>query len=590
SPPRVARYWRLHRTNDESAECVDEASVVKHQLTLFPSAEQAASQPCRIDRILRYRRHSNAEGDDSTATKGDGNDSSGEDGAAAAATATVHGGTRQRRLSSASCWSKFDSVRALSLRGYAGESESSSAATAEQQQILVTKELGAVLCTGLLFRPCSAPCDTKCFADRTTEAATASAMGLYLQRKLPLLKLNLAHAAAGLFAPEYPAAAAADRPGPEIRPPAAIATCSMPSAQYVAIHVAGAFKLPSKRLHGHDVLHHLAYILWTRMYRGDLDGWKLESLYDWGDFIKLSVPGIFLIALRGVELRGGHHRCRHAWCRATGAPQSIVFQLESISYMIPFGMSVAVNIRVGQQLGANQPVGAARSYRAVSCGAIRGTGRASGRRRAAVHRLLRVIGLPIGIPLALLTDLQMTGIWLGLLGGHRCEARRLLLPCAELQLARWSEPTAETGARRLWQERRRRRILGVQSDSDEEEPAVGDGDGKNGGLPEDDAEGSPLISETESEFAPLLGAAAASRLRASIATALSGQRRQQRSRWWRRRRSGKICHRRLRRCHYGSRRRCRRFSGSLLYTGRFYGSSRVLLTGRLNRGRRRRGG
>uniref|UniRef100_A0A1I8FC40 Anoctamin n=1 Tax=Macrostomum lignano TaxID=282301 RepID=A0A1I8FC40_9PLAT len=127
------------------------------------------------------------------------------------------------------------------------------------------------------------------------------------------------------------------------------------SAQYVAIHVLDFSYLATAVVQaasmGMMFFITLAYILWTRMYRETWDGWKLESLYDWGDFIKAVCAGYFPHCTGGVELRGVHHRCWHA--RAVQlAAQSIVFQLESISYMIPFGMSVAVNIRVGQQLGA----------------------------------------------------------------------------------------------------------------------------------------------------------------------------------------------------------------------------------------------
>ncbi|PAA74013.1 hypothetical protein BOX15_Mlig004187g1 [Macrostomum lignano] len=140
--------------DDESAECVDEASVVKHQLTLFPSAEQAASQPCRIDRILRYRRHSNAEGDDSDGDEGDGNDSSGEDGGGGGGDGDVHGGAERRQFGELLvevrlCPGAF-AAATLENRSPAQQQQQ------QQQQILVTKELGAVLCTGLLFRPCSA--------------------------------------------------------------------------------------------------------------------------------------------------------------------------------------------------------------------------------------------------------------------------------------------------------------------------------------------------------------------------------------------------------------------------------------------------
>uniref|UniRef100_A0A1I8FL82 Multidrug resistance protein, MATE family n=1 Tax=Macrostomum lignano TaxID=282301 RepID=A0A1I8FL82_9PLAT len=41
----------------------------------------------------------------------------------------------------------------------------------------------------------------------------------------------------------------------------------------------------------------LIYTLCTGVYKDCWDGWKVESLYKWWDFVKLAVPGIFLIAL-----------------------------------------------------------------------------------------------------------------------------------------------------------------------------------------------------------------------------------------------------------------------------------------------------
>ncbi|VDP35013.1 unnamed protein product [Schistosoma margrebowiei] len=91
-------------------------------------------------------------------------------------------------------------------------------------------------------------------------------------------------------------------------------------------------------------------------------GFKLNSaLSNWSIFFKLGIPGILMVALE-------------EWCfemmtlmagtlgSVTLGAQAIVFQIQSIIYMVPLGLFTAVNIRVGQKLGAFDPVGARYVY------------------------------------------------------------------------------------------------------------------------------------------------------------------------------------------------------------------------------------
>ncbi|PAA87708.1 hypothetical protein BOX15_Mlig004257g1 [Macrostomum lignano] len=250
-------------------------------------------------------------------------------------------------------------------------------------------------------------------------------------------------------------------------------------SQYLAIHIFDYGYLSSAVLQASSLavmfFLTLIYTLCTGVYKDCWDGWKVESLYKWWDFVKLAVPGIFLIALEEWSFEISTIVAGTLGEVQLGA-QSIVFQMEAISYMIPFGISVAVNIRVGQQLGGNQPLGAAQSFRigllmmsvtallmltifaslrnylpfifssdeeivhvasnvlpilgafqiadgvtATSSGAIRGCGRQI---QGAVVLFVGfyIIGLPMGISLALATDLQVLGMWIGLLVGYSIEA------------------------------------------------------------------------------------------------------------------------------------------------------------------------
>ncbi|CAH8588949.1 unnamed protein product [Schistosoma rodhaini] len=106
----------------------------------------------------------------------------------------------------------------------------------------------------------------------------------------------------------------------------------------------------------------LGYILASKVYKETWNGLNLDSaLSNWGIFFKLGIPGVLMVGLE-------------EWCfeimtimagtlgSVTLGAQAIVFQIQSIIYMVPLGLFTAVNIRVGQKLGAFDPVGARYVY------------------------------------------------------------------------------------------------------------------------------------------------------------------------------------------------------------------------------------
>ncbi|XP_018651909.1 putative multidrug resistance pump [Schistosoma mansoni] len=106
----------------------------------------------------------------------------------------------------------------------------------------------------------------------------------------------------------------------------------------------------------------LGYILASKVYKETWNGFNLNSAFsNWGIFFKLGIPGVLMVGLE-------------EWCfeimtimagtlgSVTLGAQAIVFQIQSIIYMVPLGLFTAVNIRVGQKLGAFDPVGARYVY------------------------------------------------------------------------------------------------------------------------------------------------------------------------------------------------------------------------------------
>ncbi|KAK4470463.1 hypothetical protein MN116_006015 [Schistosoma mekongi] len=106
----------------------------------------------------------------------------------------------------------------------------------------------------------------------------------------------------------------------------------------------------------------LGYIIASKIYKETWNGLNLYSAFsNWGVFFKLGIPGVLMVAFE-------------EWCfemmtlmagtlgSITLGAQAIVFQIQSIIYMIPLGLFTAVNIRVGQKLGAFNPTGARYVY------------------------------------------------------------------------------------------------------------------------------------------------------------------------------------------------------------------------------------
>ncbi|XP_038615506.1 multidrug and toxin extrusion protein 1 isoform X1 [Tachyglossus aculeatus] len=210
------------------------------------------------------------------------------------------------------------------------------------------------------------------------------------------------------------------------------------------------------------------YILWRKLHRATWGGWTWECLQDWGSFLRLAIPGMFMLCIEWWAYEIGSFLSGTISMVELGA-QSVVYELSTIVYMIPAGFSVAVSVRVGNALGAGEMEQAKRSsavalltaelcavvmcivlasskdvvgyiftsdseiialvaqvvpiyasshlfdgFSCTSGGILRGTGN---QKIGAIFNAIGfyVVGLPIGISLMFMTKLGVTGLWLGIL-------------------------------------------------------------------------------------------------------------------------------------------------------------------------------
>uniref|UniRef100_A0A1I8H8R8 Polysacc_synt_C domain-containing protein n=1 Tax=Macrostomum lignano TaxID=282301 RepID=A0A1I8H8R8_9PLAT len=110
----------------------------------------------------------------------------------------------------------------------------------------------------------------------------------------------------------------------------------------------------------------LAYILISRVYRETWNGWSLQCLFNWWQFLRLALPGMGMVCLEIICYEIGTFIAGIIGTSELGA-QSILFQTETLAYTCVLGFGVAVNIRVGQNLGANNGPGARLAWIAGIC-------------------------------------------------------------------------------------------------------------------------------------------------------------------------------------------------------------------------------
>ncbi|XP_059207191.1 multidrug and toxin extrusion protein 1 isoform X1 [Centropristis striata] len=95
------------------------------------------------------------------------------------------------------------------------------------------------------------------------------------------------------------------------------------------------------------------YIRWKKLHQQTWGGWSTDCLQDWGSYMKLAIPSLFMI-------------CFEWWVWEIGgflagilgeldlAAQHVLVEIGSITYMFPLGIHAAACVRVGNALGAGE--------------------------------------------------------------------------------------------------------------------------------------------------------------------------------------------------------------------------------------------
>ncbi|KAM4795902.1 multidrug and toxin extrusion protein 1-like [Rhinophrynus dorsalis] len=93
------------------------------------------------------------------------------------------------------------------------------------------------------------------------------------------------------------------------------------------------------------------YIRVKRLHVNTWGGWSIECLQDWNSFISLAIPSMLMVCIEWWTYEIGNFLTGLINVVELGA-QSVVYQVVTIAYMIPFGIGMATSVRVGNALGA----------------------------------------------------------------------------------------------------------------------------------------------------------------------------------------------------------------------------------------------
>ncbi|KAI1893290.1 hypothetical protein AGOR_G00122180 [Albula goreensis] len=93
------------------------------------------------------------------------------------------------------------------------------------------------------------------------------------------------------------------------------------------------------------------YIRWRDLHKATWAGWSTECLQEWGAYIRVAVPSMFMLCLEWWIYEIGYFLAGLISEVELGA-QSIVYAVSNVAYMFPYGFSIAASVRVGNALGA----------------------------------------------------------------------------------------------------------------------------------------------------------------------------------------------------------------------------------------------
>ncbi|XP_073427714.1 multidrug and toxin extrusion protein 1-like [Dendrobates tinctorius] len=93
------------------------------------------------------------------------------------------------------------------------------------------------------------------------------------------------------------------------------------------------------------------YIRIKKLHINTWGGWSKECLQDWNSFVALAVPSMLMVCIEWWTYEIGSFLVGLISVVELGA-QSVIYQVVTIAYMIPFGIGMATSVRVGNALGA----------------------------------------------------------------------------------------------------------------------------------------------------------------------------------------------------------------------------------------------
>ena len=96
-------------------------------------------------------------------------------------------------------------------------------------------------------------------------------------------------------------------------------------------------------------------ILAKKMHKKTWGGWTKEALKDWGQFARYGIPGFFMLSVEWWSFELGYIV---AGTLADGEIQqgihAILINYATLIFMVPYSLSLAVTVRVGNKLGAGE--------------------------------------------------------------------------------------------------------------------------------------------------------------------------------------------------------------------------------------------
>ncbi|VDL59581.1 unnamed protein product [Hymenolepis diminuta] len=100
----------------------------------------------------------------------------------------------------------------------------------------------------------------------------------------------------------------------------------------------------------------LIYILFSKIYVHTWDRLHVEMWHDWGVWFRLGIPGVIMVGLEWWICEAGSLTAGLRGEEAL-AVQTILNNIESVIFCtFPMGYGIAVAIRIGQFVGANDPI------------------------------------------------------------------------------------------------------------------------------------------------------------------------------------------------------------------------------------------